>query len=168
MSAFESGMRGSSETEDPKRQRPRRSRHGRSGRRIWLREPPASGIYRGRSEGRRPGRLHLRHARHEKPKQKSAAAATVATGNEAGGGSSKQGPNTSVGNPKGDNTAKSLGKSTDDSTLHAHGDRRLQPGEQLDWSALGWHGADGRGRRHAHQHPDPEGLIETAPGGPER
>lgn len=56
----------------------------------------------------------------EKPKQKSAAAATLATGNEAGKGSSKQGPNTSVGNPKGDNTAQSLGKSTDDSTLHAH------------------------------------------------
>lgn len=48
----------------------------------------------------------------EKPKQKSPAAATLATGNEAGKGS--------VGNPKGDNTAQSLGKSTDDSTLHAH------------------------------------------------
>lgn len=47
----------------------------------------------------------------EKPKQKSAEAATMSTGNSGGSGSEMQGVNTSVGNPKGEDTSRRMGPS---------------------------------------------------------
>jgi hypothetical protein len=120
MSAFESGMRGSSK---PKI----RSGNGRGeagtdgpdgGSGSENRQQAGSTVGDAKGVGLDAYTSGMRG--NEKPKQKSAAAATTATGNEGGSGSSKQGANTSVGNPKGDNTAKSLGKSVDDKSLHAH------------------------------------------------
>jgi hypothetical protein len=77
----------------------------------------------------------------EKPKQKSPDAATQATGDQSGSGSSLQGANTSVGIPKGDNSEQqTVGKSLADAEAEKRGTSAYKlgvPGNNTEHAAAG-------------------------------